>query len=657
MCGISGILNLSGDTLVESDVVRRMSAQIAHRGPDDDGYLSDGPVAFGFRRLSIIDVDGSHQPVHNEDKSVWCMSNGEIYNYVELRQTLESFGHRFYTNGDTETIVHAYEQWGLDFVSHLRGMFAIALWDSRRRKLVLARDRIGKKPLFYSVIDGQIAFASELKALLQWQRLDRTLDMAAIHDYLRFLYIPAPRSIFKHVSKLLPGHMLVADANTAECEVRRYWKFEVSPDGQSTEKQIVDGLRERMEESVRIRLRSDVPLGAFLSGGLDSSAIAALMSREPSFGSPLTFSMGFQDAAFDETHFARLVAQQIGSDHHEEVVEPITPELLQKIVWHLDEPFADSSAIPTYLLCQAARRHVTVALSGDGADELFAGYHHYQTFRKILWFDRIPEEVRRIMRAGMKAGVLGLASNAPAWAERLRQGEKALSISLLPRAERVHVLRQYFDIQSLDTLLNPEFRQTLNGHRLEDELMPALNGTSSSDIIEAFLYMDLVVGLPGDMLVKIDRMSMAHGLEVRCPFLDQEVVSFAARIPSELKLRKGEGKYVLKQAMADIVPDEILTRQKQGFGVPFGSWLATTFRDLVEDCLSPESVERRGLFEVSEVVRLRDLALGLDKGKRDPMLSEYQLWHRIWAVLMLELWCRQFLSESAVCEYERAASL
>ena len=613
---------------------------MVHRGSDDEGFYTDGCIAFGFRRLSIIDVAGGHQPVRNEDGSVWCMFNGAVYNYVELRQTLESYGHVFYTKSDTETIVHAYEQFGLDFLQQLRGMFAIALWDAPRRRLVLARDRIGKKPLYYSVNGDEIAFGSEIKGLYPWPGLDRTLDLEAVQDYLRFLYVPAPRSILRSVHKLLPGHLLIADATDGSWELRRYWSFTICPDPWRPEDQIEHGLRQRIEDAVGARMRSDVPLGAFLSGGVDSSTIVAFMAGHAQHTPPLTFSMGFQDPAFDETRYARLIAQHLGTDHHEEVVEPVSQEMLLRIVHHFDEPFADSSAIPTYLLCQTARKHVVVALSGDGGDELFAGYRRYRYYRWIGYLDAVPPRLRRALRRTMLALGKYVVSLHPALAQRVRQFAKALAASELGPAQRSFYLNEHYDSHTLQELLVPEVCQALDGRSLEAEVEPLLVNVQSDDRLDYFLYLDTMLGLPDDMLTKIDRMSMAHGLEVRCPLLDHELVEYAGQIPAHLKLRGRTQKGVMKRSVAPLLPVSILNRRKQGFGMPLGPLLATRFRDLMIDCLSAESVQKRGLFNPQEVIRLRDQALGIADGQRDPLISEYQLWHRIWALLMLELSCR-----------------
>lgn len=644
MCGICGITSLAENPLGNCvPVVEAMAQELQHRGPDDAGYYCDDSVAFGFRRLSIIDVEGGHQPVHNEDKSIWCMLNGEIYNYLELREWLEKSGHCFYTNSDTETIVHAYEHCGLEFVERLRGMFAIALWDSKSRRLVLARDRIGKKPLYYSITDDQLAFASELKALLPWPGLDRSIDLKAVYDYLRFLYVPSPRSIFSKVHKLPPGHLLVTGSKSGDYAIHRYWSFEITPRHEPSSANLIQELRHHLEDAVRYRLRSDVPLGAFLSGGIDSSAIVALMAQEHQSALPLTFSMGFADAAFDETAFARLVASHVGTRHLEETVEPVSAKVLQNIVWHLDEPFADSSAIPTYLVCQAARKHVTVVLSGDGGDELFVGYNRYRVFQWLSHLDRWPRELREAAVSILGSSTRHIMVSFPRIAERFRQVTKALEASLLPADQRPFFLNQYFEPGTLNQLLVSDMVPSTLANS-DGWYDPPLGG-SHLDALDLFLYLDTVVGLPDDMLTKVDRMSMAHGLEVRCPLLDQEILAFVGKIPNQLKLHRGSQKYLLKRAVADLLPPAILNRPKQGFSVPLGSWLTTVFRELVEDCLSVETVRRRGWFSAEVVVDLRDALLHDQTKTKHLVISEHQLWHRTWALLMLELWARQYLDE------------
>ena len=644
MCGIAGLLELSGQNLSDPTVARLMADQLQHRGPDDEGFYADGPMAFGFRRLSVIDVSGGHQPISNEDGSVWAMLNGEIYNYVELRDTLKP-KHAFRTASDTEVVVHAYEEFGLDFVDHLRGMFALAVWDGRRRRLVLARDRIGKKPLFYSVANNQLAFASELKGLLPWRGLDRTLDLTSIHDYLSFLYVPAPRSIFKSVKKLQPAHILIADIDSGRTDIRRYWQLNPEPNHGLSHAALRSTLRELLEESIRLRLRSDVPLGVFLSGGIDSSAVAGLASQFQGADSLRTVTMAFEEPRFDERGYARLLADKWGTDHVEQVFSPISAQEWQRLVWYLDEPFADSSAIPTYALSKLARQQVKVVLSGDGGDELFAGYPRYRYARLI---ERVAAVPRPLLRSGIViSGLLEqlLSSGSAAGSDRLRRVRKALEISAASPSQRMFMLLAYFE---------EETKRSLYSDALADQMTEYSSAELVSDRISEFpphedpivnlMARDLQTNLVDDTLVKVDRMSMACSLEVRSPFLDHRLVEFAATIPPDLKLRQSETKAILKEAVSDILPQEIQHRDKSGFEVPFSYWFSLPdWREMILDCLGEDAVKKRGLFQPASVVALRDAALRED-GHRDLGISQHQLWHRFWMLLSLELWCRQYLT-------------
>jgi len=644
VCGIAGVLNLTGAPLEDPRVVMRMASCLVHRGPDETGYLVDGPVAFGFRRLRIIDLETGHQPVPNEQAKIWAMFNGEIYNFVELRHELQTRGHQFRTQSDTEVIVHAYESFGLDFAQRLRGMFAIALWDSQRRRLILVRDRIGKKPLFYSVRHDQLVFASEIKALLPWPGLDRTLDPEAIHDYLSFLYVPAPKSIFKQVRKLLPAHLLVANTETGHLQITRYWQLQSRPDRGKSRRYFVEGLRSHLEESVHLRLRSDVPLGAFLSGGLDSTAVVGLMSREQMSEPVKTFSMGFQDVRFDETHYARLAAKAFDTNHTEEVVEPISVDLMQRLAWFLDEPFADSSAIPMYQISRLARQHVTVALSGDGGDELFAGYPRYQYVRWLRYLARIPKPIRIGVSWLSQRGSQMLAPGWSSAGKTLRRLGKALHLSHLPESQRTLALLSYYEDGDKRALYAPDFAVQLNGYSSSSFFTDRMaQFAGDGDPIVAFMAQDLETNLVDDALVKVDRMSMACSLEMRCPFLDHKLVEFAATIPPELKLQGTRTKLILKEALADILPTEIAHRGKSGFAVPFGAWFKLNeWRTLLNDCLSREAVRHRGIFNPKGVDDIRQQLLS-ENAAQKLEISTHQLWHRTWLLFMFELWARQYL--------------
>ena len=649
MCGIVGLINLNNVPIEDPTVITRMANHLVHRGPDDEGFLKDGPLAFGFRRLSIIDLESGHQPVANETNAVWAMLNGEIYNFVELRAELESLGHQFRTKSDTEVIVHAYESFGLDFLEKLRGMFAIALWDSQKRRLLLVRDRLGKKPLFWSVDHGQLAFASEIKALLPWSGLDRALDPEAIHDYLSFLSVPAPKSIFKSVHKLSPAHLLIADTNTGRVETKRYWQVQPQPDRSKSRSYFVEGLRDLLEESVRLRMRSDVPIGALLSGGVDSTAVVGLMIKQPTADAVRTFSMGFQDARFDETHYARLAAQAFGTHHTEEVAGPISVELLKRLAWFLDEPFADSSAIPTYQVSRIARQHVTVALSGDGGDELFAGYPRYRNMKWLQHLDRIPGSWRSGMMWLTRETHRLLAARRYPAAEGLRRLHKALDLSSLSASQRIMGLLSYYDETDKRSLYNSDFAAQLNGYSSLDFVdRHWAKFADGGEPIAAFMAHDLETNLADDSLVKVDRMSMACSLEIRSPLLDHKLVEFASTIPPEFKLRGKHNKLVFKEALKDVLPREIVHRGKKGFDVPFGGWLKSgEWRILLDDCLSKESVRRRGIFHPPTVELMRQALLSKVPGQ--PLgLSTNQIWHRVWILIMFELWARQYLDRMAM---------
>jgi asparagine synthase (glutamine-hydrolysing) len=640
MCGIAGTIELGSRRSADAAaIVRRMSGMLVHRGPDDEGILADGPVTFGFRRLQIIDLATGHQPIQNEDETIWVMFNGEIYNYVELREELEKKGHRFRTKSDTEVIVHAYESWGLDFVDRLSGMFAIALWDRNLSRVVLVRDRMGKKPFFYAERNGQLAFASELKAFLPWPHLDATIDPTALHDYLTFLYVPAPSSIFAGVKKLPPAHMLVADLKTGTTSLRRYWKYTPAPDRSKSLDWYAEELRDALSEAVRIRLRSDVPLGAFLSGGVDSTTLVGFMTR---FSSDVrTFTMGFAESRFDERAEAESSAARLGVSSTSEVVDydTFSPDELGKLVWYLDEPFADSSAVPAYLLCRMARKHVTVALSGDGADELFGGYTRYRNFQRLQRLGLVPGIVRN--GAGALAGLVKKAAlrRSPRVAELARQVQKAMDLSGQSEDDRILSLITYLDETAKDALYSRSFLSVVNGYSSRDRLREqfrSLDGGSES--LPRFMARDVGTNMVDDGLVKTDRASMACSLEVRCPYLDLRVVELAARIPPEYKIHGGNRKIVLKKAAGEYLPPEIARRRKQGFELPFAAWFQREpWRSLLIDMLSASRLRRQGIFHPEAVIALRDRFLADPHALRQPV-SAYQLRHRVWMLLVFQLW-------------------
>ena len=647
MCGIAGIFDLQGRALVDDGLIEKMTAHLVHRGPDDEGFHRDGPLVFGFRRLKIIDLATGHQPLTNEDGSVWVMLNGEIYNYVELRERLVGMGHVFRTRSDTEVIVHAYESYGLDFVHHLRGMFAIALWDSRRRRLVLARDRMGKKPLYYAAHDGLLAFASEFKALLSWEALPREVDPKALHDYFSFLCVPGPRSILQSVAKLLPGHLLVAEAGTDALRLSRYWRVNPAPEEGRSMEYYCSGLRERLEEAVRLRLRSDVSLGAFLSGGIDSSIIVGLMARQ--MPGVKTFSIGFREKGFDETEYAREAAQRFHTEHTTAEMDATTmrPDDLGKLVRFMDEPFADSSFIPTYWLSQLTRRQTTVALSGDGGDELFGGYLHYRNFLLLQRMQCLPVSLRRGGACSLKimrSLVQGLLGNSN---QSLRRWQKALEWSALGNEEQMLSLVTYFDEEEKIRLYRPDWAERVSGYRSTLGLSDGRNVFSGLPPVDQFMARSLEAGLVDDILTKVDRASMACSLEVRCPFLDQEVVEFAMNIPAKYKMQGTQLKVTLKAAFQDLLPTSILRRGKKGFEVPLSDWFQDKeWRNLMLDLLSPARLHRQGIFAVDEVLKMRDQFLDNPNAAKME-ISAYQLRHRVWMLLMFQMWLDNVYSDKA----------
>ena len=633
MCGIAGFVDRRKLLAAEEAavVLDRMCRVITHRGPDDQGTMLTGDgVGLGMRRLSIIDLSGGHQPISNEDGSVSIVFNGEIYNYRELQPELEARGHKFRTHSDTEAIVHAYEEYGADCVSRLRGMFAFAIWDARRGSLFIARDRVGKKPLYYTLVnEDTLVFGSELKSLLEHPLVARDIDPLAIDEYLTSGYIPDPHCILRGVQKLPPGHHLTFAKG--RLSIARYWDFTYESIENAKARRAEDYLEELqalLAESVRLRLVSDVPLGAFLSGGVDSSTVVGLMSREMS--QPVkTFSIGFNEDTYSELKYARIAAKHFETEHHEFVVTPDLCEIVDELAWYLDEPFADSSAIPTYMVSKMARQYVKVVLSGDGGDELFAGYTRYSIDQQRDGFARLP----RFLRRGLMAPL----------SRRLPHGARGrnflYNVALDP-------LDRYLDSTSIFTSLNKpalytaEFRKQLNGQngssQFESGRLLAKN-VRSGEGLDALLYIDSKTYLPGDILTKVDRMSMAVSLEARVPLLDHKLIEFVTSIPAHLKLKNGETKHIFKQAVRGLVPPQILDRPKQGFGVPVQEWINRQLRERIRETLTEQRTRERGYVDPRYVQVL------LDEHERERRDHSSQLW----TLFMLELWHRAIYDEGA----------
>jgi asparagine synthase (glutamine-hydrolysing) len=605
-----------------------MCDAIRHRGPDDDGFYLNGSVGLGMRRLSIIDVKGGHQPIHNHGQSAWIVFNGEIYNYRELRDKLEKLGHTFYTNSDTEVIIHTYDQYGADCPKYLRGMFAFAIWDERTQELFLARDRVGKKPILYSQVNGKFVFASEFSALLLHPDISRDINREAIHYYLSFMCVPAPLTAYRAIRKLEPGHSLRFRQSDGQISIQRYWQPNFSQKTNLSEEEAGERAVELLREAVRVRLMSEVPLGAFLSGGIDSSAVVALMSEESS-GPVKTFSIGFEEQDFSELHHARRVAEHVGAEHHEFIVRPDALEVLPTLVEHYGEPFADSSAIPTYYVARETRKHVTVALNGDGGDECFAGYERYAAMRLAERYRKVPG----VMRESIIKQMVGLLPSSELRRGRVRDLKRFLDSASLAPVERYLRWVSVLDRKTKSELYTKEMVHETRNFDPANWLSPWFARANGAGVVDASLLADTMTYLPNDLLVKVDIASMAVSLEARSPFLDHHVMEFAASLPEHLKLRGLTSKYLLKRVLKKLVPIENLNRAKMGFGIPIGHWFRGQMKKFLADTLLSDKALSRGLFKRTEVVRIFELHT---RGERDYA-------HQLWTLLMLELWFQHFI--------------
>lgn len=622
MCGIAGFVHSGLDAEEAGALLCRMTDIIRHRGPDDDGHWLDDDVGLGMRRLSIIDVQGGKQPIANEDGSVVVVFNGEIYNYQQLRRELEATGHRFVTSSDTETIVHAYEEDGLAFVHRLRGMFAIALWDRRRRRLVLTRDRFGKKPVHYAFDGRRLIFGSEIKSLLLVSGLQRELDPVAVSQYFTYGYIPAPRTAFMGIQKLPAGHTLSFE--NGHMQLHKYWQLDFTPRCTDDEETAARRVRELLLEAVRVRLISEVPLGAFLSGGIDSSTVVALMSQVAT-ERVKTFSIGFEEQDYNEIEYARLVARHYDTDHHELVVRLNLLDVLPRLVWEFDEPFADASMVPTYYVSKLAREYVTVALSGDGGDELFGGYDSYL---------RGMQELRLSQRVGpMRA--LGPAMGA-LLPDGMR-GKNRLRNLGLPPEERFTEAASVVPTRLRHRLLRPEFlfRSTSDPRRVQLDRFAEVQGL---DLFTRMQRVDVETYLPYDILVKVDKASMFTSLETRAPLLDHVLAEYVASLPHTVRNRGGQPKHILKRAVRDLLPHENLVRSKMGFGLPVEHWLRGDLRELVYDLLRSQQAQSRGVIDTHQVEQL--------VADHQRHLRNYT--RPIWTWLCFELWCRIYLDQTGL---------
>jgi len=630
MCGIAGIYHFGASSApVEQRLLTAMASSLIHRGPDEEGVYIDRNVGLAHRRLRIIDLSSGRQPLSNEDGTVWISFNGEIYNYPGLRRSLEGKGHTFRTNTDTEAIVHLYEEYGERCVEQLRGMFAFAIWDATRRQLFLARDRVGIKPLYYYHDGRTFLFASEIKALLAHPAVSPTIDPCALDDYLTYLYVPGPKSIYQQIRKLQPGSTMTV--SEAGCRERIYWDLSFEPRRGLTEADYAQGLVEKLRETVAVHLASDMPLGAFLSGGLDSSAVVGMMAGlidQP----VITSSIGFREAGFDELPYARAVAGRFQTRAHEKIIEASAAKILDPLTWHFDEPFADSSMIPTYYVSQAAREHVTVCLSGDGGDENFAGYRRYR-------FDRMENRLRAVMPGAIREplfGLLGRLCPKADWLPRPFRAKTLLTnLSLSPERGFFHTM-SWFTPQMKRALYGETLRKTLDGYDAFSVMQPHFDRTRGWDPLSRIQYVDIKTYLVDDILTKVDRASMAHALEVRVPLLDHEFMEYAAAIPASLKLRRGRGKHIFKQALRGLLPPDVIDRPKMGFSIPLAEWFRGELKPTFEQSLFAPDAFVNGLFNPEPI---RHWWAQHQRGTRD-----YS--YHLWALLMLERWGKAFIDRA-----------
>jgi asparagine synthase (glutamine-hydrolysing) len=633
MCGICGHVAF-GNQPVDLAVLEAMNRALVHRGPDDAGVYVDSSQTAGMamRRLSIIDLATGRQPMSNEDGTLWIIFNGEIYNHRELRRRLEGLGHVFATQSDTEAILHAYEMYGDDCVLHLNGMFAFALWDGRRRRLLLARDHLGIKPLFYYAGPDGLVFGSELKAVLTHPSVPRHLNLAGLHQFLALEYIPAPATIFQEIHKLPAGHRLVVE--DGQWRVEEYWDIKFRP-VTLTAAECAEALLELLRDSVKIRMMSEVPLGAFLSGGIDSSTVVALMSEIS--GRPVkTFSVGFGDQTYNELPYARLVAQAFGTQHHEAILEPNIADLALQLVAHFDEPFADFSVFPTYLVSQVARQAVTVALSGDGGDEIFAGYDTYRAEQlDHRLYRRLPVQTRRAIMPRLLAAVPPGASKKGVINKLKRFVEGGAFPAQLQHARWMLFLNE----AQRDDLYRPALKEALTGESATDAIEQAFRRAAGAEPLAQQQYVDIKTYLAENILAKVDRASMAVSLEARVPLLDHRLVEFAVNLPATAKLHGNQTKSILRRAMSGRLPPAVLNKPKEGFSIPLKHWLRSQLRPLMIDLLSTETIRRRGYFSPACV----------DRWKREHLAGQADHSHRLWALMVFELWHQQ------VYEAERVA--
>jgi len=628
MCGICGVVNLNKDKgHIDEERVRAMTQTMRHRGPDDEGIYSAAGLCLGHRRLSILDLSSAgHQPLANEDKTIWIVQNGEIYNYKDLRIELERKGHVFSSHSDTEVIVHLYEEEGVNCAKSLVGMFAFGIWDEKKNSLLLARDRIGKKPLLYTYVDGNFCFASEFAALLKSDLIKREISLEALDYYLTFGYIPAPFTIYKNVFKLMPAHTLLFKDGLIEIE--RYWQLNYERKINITEAEAVDEILRLLLDAVKIRLYSDVPLGVFLSGGIDSSMIVGLMSK--TYERKIkTFSIGFDESDYNELRYARNIARHFNSEHNEFIVKPKALDVLPKLIEYYGEPYADPSCIPTYYVSKMSKQYVTVALNGDGGDEFFAGYERYRAMVYSETFDKLPKHLRNSMRS-LFVGAIPESIDSRRFIRRLKRFFEATS---QPLHRRYIKWIGVFDYESKKDIYSQELVNAASHFRTEEFFKRCISNSDDLSLVDRLMKLDMHTYLPDDLLVKVDIASMANALEARSPFLDHRLMEFAASLPSHFKLRGITQKYILKKVAQKLIPKENIYRTKQGFGVPLGQWFRDELKDFLYDNLLNDRTLNRGYFKPDFIKQMVRLHLSRKK--------DYSF--QLWTLLMFELWHRRFI--------------
>lgn len=623
MCGICGKFNFDINNEVDKGLIKKMCDTLIHRGPDDQGYYINKNIGLGMRRLSIIDLNTGHQPISNENQKIWIVFNGEIYNYKELKQDLIKKGHQFKTGSDTEAIIHLYEEYDVDCLKHLRGMFSFAIWDTERERLFLARDRVGKKPLIYTVANNSIIFASELKAIIRDNSVKKEIDFDALDQYMSFQFVPAPYTIFKGINKLPPASYLLCEKGNIT--VKRYWELDFNNKIIMSEDEYAEGILRELEEAVKLRMISDVPLGALLSGGIDSSAVVAIMKRLSD--KPIkTFSIGFEEEEYSEIKYARIVAEQFKTEHHEFIVKPNIIEILPELTWYYDEPFADKSAVPSYYVAKEAGKHLKVVLNGDGGDEAFAGYGRYDFGNNIA--SLFPSSIKKQLINQIIKNYFKISDRSKLISKMI----KKIALNLFPVSRSI-IFPEFFSGREKYNLYNHNTREALN-HSILNKIDELLEGAADiKEPIDAMINIDFNHYLSGDLLVKMDIASMTNSLEARSPFLDHKLLEFSMNIPCSFKIKNGVKKYILKRALSGILPDEILNRKKMGFSIPLIYWFRNELKGFAYQTILNDSDGIKLFFNLAYIKHLLDEHAS---GKKNHA-------HRIWSLIVFEMWYRRFM--------------